>query len=204
MKVNDLVYLIQNLSKTETDKALDDVMGAIREVVWPPDSDSFLIYPESGKKRNEGNGVRAIKEGFVEGLVSRGWDAERPFPLQDRSLGVRLGPMDAAKTSETLGIDYCVEWETGNISSSHRAMNKLSLGLLRGAIAVGILVLPTQNLARFLTDRIGNFRELSPYFPLWESIQAPSGSLIVISVEHDGESDQVPRIPKMTDGLHLY
>ena len=140
----------------------------------------------------------------MDRLVVRGWEAERPFPLQDSNLGAKLGPMDAAKTSTSLGLDYCVEWETGNISSSHRAMNKLSLGLLRGVIAVGVLVLPTQKLARFLTDRIGNFRELSGYFPLWESIDVRRGSLVVVSVEHDEESLEVPRIPKMTDGLSRY
>jgi len=30
---------------------------AVRKCVWPLESDKFTIYPESGKKRGEGNGV---------------------------------------------------------------------------------------------------------------------------------------------------
>lgn len=45
---------------------------AIREVDWPPGSGSFLIYPESGKKRRAGNGVKQIKDGLMLELASQG------------------------------------------------------------------------------------------------------------------------------------
>ncbi|MGA1841038.1 MAG: hypothetical protein ACMUIU_10470 [bacterium] len=41
---------------------------------------------------------------------------------------------------------FCVEWETGNISSSHRAINKMALGIIRDILIGGILIVPTRNL----------------------------------------------------------
>ena len=64
----------------------------------------------------------------------------------------------------------------------------------------GVLVVPSNRLAPYLTDRIGNLRELVPYFPLWSSVAVECGYLGVIAVEQDGESFEVPRIPKGTDG----
>src|SRR5207249_1304315 len=90
---------------------------------------------------------------------------------------------------------FMVEWETGNISSSHRAMNKMALGLVAGVVAGGVLIVPTHALAKFLTDRIGNVRELVPYFPLWSAIKAKRGYLAVIVVEHDRTDTTVARIP---------
>ena len=92
------------------------------------------------------------------------------------------------------------EWETGNISSSHRSMNKMCLGLLTQKIIGGFLVVPSKKLYPYLTDRIGNFPELEPYLPLWKSIPCDEGILEIIVIEQDAESFDVPRIPKGTDG----
>lgn len=45
---------------------------AIREVSWPPGSAKFTIYPESGKKRGQGNGVKPIKDGLMVALAKNG------------------------------------------------------------------------------------------------------------------------------------
>ena len=95
------------------------------------------------------------------------------------------------------------EWETGNISSSHRAMNKMALGLMQEVLIGGILILPTREMYHYLTDRIGNFEELEPYFPLWRAVACREGILGVVSVEHDAVSRDVPRIPKATNGRAL-
>jgi Restriction endonuclease BamHI len=110
--------------------------------------------------------------------------------------------MDASKQ---FGTDppFMAEWETGNISSSHRSMNKLALGVLEGAISGGVLIAPTRDFARYLTDRIGNTRELAPYFRLWQSIKPARGYLAVIAVEHDRTSRRVKRIAKGTSGRAL-
>src|SRR5437588_5459414 len=44
--------------------ARDKLHKAIRAVEWPPKSGKFTIYPESGKKRGMGNGVKPIKVGL--------------------------------------------------------------------------------------------------------------------------------------------
>ncbi len=178
--------------------ALTEVREAISLVTWPPDAPDFRIYPESGKKRGEGSGVRPVRDMFVERLEDLGWEAEVPFPIETPADSAGFGAMDLAKTfDEDL---YMVEWESGNISSSHRALNKLTIGLLRGVVTGGILIVPTRELAQYLTDRIGNLRELKPYFELWSSVQVDRGFLAVFAVEHDGVSTEVPRIRKGTDG----
>src|SRR6266702_8041949 len=168
---------------------------AIREVEWPPGSGSFTIYPESGKKRGQGNGVVPIKNGLMEELVRQGWTRE-----------VRLAVKGIGKLDAVLNTNYGVvalEWETGNISSSHRALNKMALGLLKGVLACGILVVPSRELYKYLTDRIGNMAELEPYIDLWKSIPCQTGILEIVAIEHDATSTRVPRIPKMTAGRAL-
>lgn len=96
-----------------------------------------------------------------------------------------------------------LEWETGNISSSHRAINKMALGLLKEVIVAGMLVVPSRSLYKYLTDRIGNWDELVPYIDLWKSIPIQNGLLQIVVVEQDEESIHVPRIPKSTDGMAL-
>jgi hypothetical protein len=113
---------------------------------------------------------------------------------------VRPGAFDAWLDLEEEGhLPFVAEWETGNVSSSHRALNKISKGLLNDTLSGGVLVVPKRRLSRYLTDRVGSFEEITPYFDFWSSIPV-QGFLGVISVEHDRESFDVPRIPKGTDG----
>lgn len=172
--------------------------SAIEAIKWPPGSDKFLLYPESGKKRGQGSGVKPIKDAFVEKLEDLNWDTEKRIQITDTD---KWGPIDAAKRVSNKW--FAVEWETGNISSSHRAMNKITLGMLTGALIGGVLVVPTREMYHYLTDRVGNFEELKPYFPLWRSLPFRDGLLGVIAVEHDGLSSRSPRIPKGTDGRAL-
>jgi hypothetical protein len=79
-------------------------------------------------------------------------------------------------------------------------MNKMALGILKGILIGGALILPTRAMYKYLTDRIGNFSELEPYFPLWKAFKVEEGLLEVIAVEHDSVSRSVPRIPKGTNG----
>src|SRR5581483_1494040 len=167
------------------DRVFDDIRDAIRAVCWPEGAETFTIFDQSGKKRGEGSGVKPIKDAFVRLLIKRGWEPEFPFPISDEE-GGRPGKIDAALKLPKLP-PFAVEWETGNISSSHRAMNKMALGLIRGILSGGILVLPTRKLYYYLTDRIGNYEELQPYFSMWSALPA-KGYLGVIAVEHDGVS----------------
>lgn len=169
---------------------------AIRAVEWPPRSGKFTIYAESGKKRGMGNGVKPIKTGLMLDLKKQGWSIEGPAEMG----GTRNpGKFDAVFQTEHGPV--VLEWETGNISSSHRSLNKMALGIMRGKIAAGILIVPSRAFARYLTDRIGNIQELEPYFELWQSIPCKHGGVLeIVVIEHDATSLDVPRITKMTDG----
>jgi Restriction endonuclease BamHI len=161
---------------------------AIREVDWPRGSGSFTIYPELGKKRREGNGVTPIKLGLMEELERQGWKLEEPL---DIAVLKRPGKLDAV-----LYTDYgpvALEWETGNISSSHRALNKMALGLLKGVLAAGILVVPSRELATHLSDRVGRVEGLMPYLDFWRSLPYKEGVLEIVVVGHDAESEAHPQ-----------
>jgi Restriction endonuclease BamHI len=174
------------------------LLKKIAAVDWPPGSGKFTIYPESGKGRGKGNGVRPIKRGLILRLKAEGWKPEEALPL---AVATQPGDLDAVLYTRRGPV--ALEWETGNISSSHRALNKMALGLMKGALVAGVLVVPSRNLYRFLTDRIGNFDELKPYLGLWKSLPCKEGVLEIVVIEQDAESTRVPRIPKGTEGRAL-
>jgi hypothetical protein len=176
----------------------DEVTRAIQGMVWPAGTNKFTIHPESGKKRHKGNGVKPIKNGLMRMLVKHGWKTEVAL---DIATVARPGKLDAVlKTKYGL---VALEWETGNISSSHRALNKMALGIMKGLLAAGMLVVPSREFYKFLTDRVGNWAELEPYLDLWKAIPCRSGVLEVLVVEHDATSTKVRRIPKGTSGRAL-
>ncbi|MNT71465.1 Type-2 restriction enzyme BamHI [compost metagenome] len=76
----------------------------------------------------------------------------------------------------------------------------MALGLVARKCVAGVLVIPNMNLARYLTDRIGNIEEIRPYIPLWENLSVKEGVLELVVIEQDGESTHSPRIPKGRDG----
>jgi hypothetical protein len=168
---------------------------AIRAVDWPPGSGSFKIYPERGKKRGKGNGVTPIKKGLMARLKREQWRLEVSI---DIATVKRPGKFDAVFNSGDGPI--VIEWETGNISSSHRSLNKMALALHKGIIAAGTLVVPSRDLCPYLTDRVGNINELEPYFDLGKCIPCRSGVLEIVVIEHDEISEDVPRIRKGTSG----
>ena len=177
-------------------QAWSEVEHAIALTDWPHGSGEFTIYPESGKKRGQGNGVKPIKLPCMRELEKSGWETESLPDIKSSVLGT--GDLDALKLTTEGHIAF--EWETGNISSSHRALNKLFLAMQETNIVGSFLVVPSNNLKQYLTDRIGNIGELKPYFPLWKNLQGIKGALRIIVVEHDKTSFNVPKIPKGTDG----
>jgi hypothetical protein len=168
---------------------------AVSRCCWPPGSGSFTVYPESEKKRGEGNGVLPIKREFVQHLREKGWAIEGKAK---NALGQHVGDFDAVLAG--LNGPVVVEWETGNISSSHRSMNKMLMLLSSELVAAGTLVVPSRELYKYLTDRVGNVQELEPYFQLWKPIPCENGLLEIVVIEHDSASYDVPKIPKLTSG----
>ncbi len=173
----------------------NEICESIKAIEWPPGSASFTLYDQPGKERGKGSGVKPIKDACMSHLQRYGWTLETRIDVATVKIP---GPVDA--TCQVRGRLLCLEWETGNISSSHRALNKMCLGMLKGVLIGGVLVLPTRKMYRYLTDRVGNYSEIEPYFPLWQSIRIQEGILAVMAIEHDSVSLDVPRIKKGTDG----
>lgn len=174
------------------------IIQAIMAIQWPPGSGSFTLHDQPGKARGQGSGVKPIKDACMLHLKQLGWSLETQLPI---AVSKQPGAMDA--TYPVANQFFCVEWETGNISSSHRALNKMALGMLKGILVGGALIVPTRAMYKYLTDRVGNLEELEPYFPLWRTLPVEEGLLVVIAVEHDSVSKSVPRIPKGTNGRAL-
>jgi hypothetical protein len=179
-------------------KIQNQIKEAIKAVDWPPGSGSFTILKESGKKRGKGSGVTPIKKAFMATLKTHGWKLETRINIATVKIP---GPVDA--TCNVGDRLFAVEWETGNISSSHRALNKMAFGIFKKILIGGILVLPTREFYQYLTDRVGNFSELVPFFPFWKAYPCEEGFLAVMAIEYDHVSNDVPRIPKKTDGRAL-
>lgn len=174
------------------------IHDAVKSCEWPVGSGAFTIYPEPGKHRGMGNGVIPIRNEFVRILKAAGWKIEG---RAKNALDQRLGGFDAVLDGPEKPV--AVEWETGNISSSHRSMNKLTMLVSTNVISAGVLVVPSRKLYVYLTDRIGNINELEPYFGMWKSVPCDSGVLEIVVIEHDSVSTNVPKIPKITAGRAL-
>lgn len=178
-------------SSEHLQKAWKDVQESIRVTDWPHGSGTFSIFP--GRKEN---GVDPIKVPCLKKLKDFGWKTERLPTIKEGIL--TCGDLDALL--ETSEGPIAFEWETGNISSSHRAINKLLLTSQVGDLLGSFLVVPSFSLYTYLTDRVGNIRELLPYFSLWKSVVGAKGVLRIVVVEHDKTDFDVAKIPKRTDG----
>lgn len=224
VKINHTTTIIDKgefSNSKEWKEARKQIIESIEDVYWPPGNDTFVIFPEENE-----NGVSPITEQFESNLDSKsGWDStgRKHFKsvLADQNMlddvigklsehyedpeNIISSPwFDGAKKIKNGDEEHfiAVEWETGNISSSHRSLNRITLGLVTGILTAGVVVLPTRELYHYLTDRVGNYLELEPYFLIWELLESEvdNGVIEVIAVEHDDTGD-VPAVGKLTDGL---
>ncbi len=193
MKILQTTYLIKEgafSNSPEWETRLSQIQEAIRGVAWPIGSETFTLNPI-----RRGNGVTPIKHACMNKLLAFGWSLETRFTPMGRRTP---GPIDA--TCHESARLICLEWETGNVSSSHRALNKMCWGMLTGEVIGGVLIIPSREMARYLTDRIGNYPEIEPFFPFWRMQRVDEGVLAIIEIEHDALSAIVPNIPKGKDG----
>lgn len=166
------------------------VENAVSGFDWPEGSGSFTI-----RSQKNANGVEPIQKRAANLLNEGGWKAQYPWPIDESS---KPGRMDAAFESSHGTVAF--EWETGNVSSSHRSINKICLGFYLGALAGGIVALPSNRLAKFLTDRVGNIGEIERYFPLWQNTPCTQGVLEIMVIEHDHEDPDIDPIEKKKTG----
>jgi hypothetical protein len=201
----------------------ESYVRSIRSIDNPPGSGKLRLRKkvQLPNKQWQRNGVGYLKSRFIdhienvegwkpEGVVDLKRDREQPpirlYPSleEDREpITSDFGGFDLVTKGDN-GTQIAIEWETGNISSSHRSMNKLAIALGAGIIQVGVLILPSRNLYEHLTDRIGNIGELSGYLSMWEGLKAsvPHGLLAITVVEHDEltEDEDFPHFKAGADG----
>jgi hypothetical protein len=176
---------------------------------------------QQSNKQWSRNGVGYLKRRFIDKMVNdEHWESEVDLDLgNDRPpsevhlypgmtphsepIASNFGGFDFV-TTVSPGVHVAIEWETGNISSSHRSMNKLAIALAMGKIQAGVLIVPSRNLYEHLTDRIGNINELSGYLSMWKSLgtEVECGLLAISVVEHDHLTDNpdFPYLPVGNDG----
>jgi Restriction endonuclease BamHI len=154
---------------------------SINAVKNPDGADRFTLrkripIPRKDRKEQQKywrNGVSSIKRRFYHHLTTvEKWDKEivSDFGTRRSELEVAMklypsgenykeplrpdfGPFDFV-TEKPNGIKAVVEWETGNISSSHRSINKLCVCLNAGIIQAGVVIVPSRPLYIHLTDRM--------------------------------------------------
>lgn len=154
--------------------------------------------------------MKEIEGWRTEGVVKLARDRDQPpimlYPSRElyrEPVTSDFGGFDFVTTAPN-GTRIALEWETGNISSSHRSMNKLAVALCNGIVEIGVLIVPSRELYAHLTDRIGNIGELSGYLSMWEGLKSnvTRGVLAVTVVEHDEvtEDSSLPYLPVGNDG----
>ncbi|MCY8575163.1 restriction endonuclease [Bacillus haynesii] len=175
-------------------QSYDEVVASICSAVWPMKSKTFKI----NNSQKNGNGVVPVKE-LCYSMLEDTYNWYREKPLNVLKLEKKKGgPIDVYKEfTENFDIKRVgLEFETGNISSAHRSMNKLLLGLKRNEIDLAVILMPVYELSYFLTDRVSNYEELEPYFEITEG-----KPFIYIGFNADSFDSSVPLIPKGKDGM---
>jgi len=188
----------------------ESYVRAIASIEHPRGSGSLTLRRKVRQPNNQWkrNGVGYLRKEFLAFMRDHeGWGAESDVALsRDREqppllLYPSIEEYREPITSDFGGFDFmataangtrvAIEWETGNISSSHRSMNKLAIALSSGLMEVGVLIVPSRALYEHLTDRIGNIGELSGYLAMWEGLKSvvERGLLAITVVEHDHLTD---------------
>jgi len=211
------------VSTTDWRAIHESYVRSIQHIDFPEGAGSLTLRRKV--KRPDGqwdrNGVVYLKRRFFDHMVNaEHWREEAGldlgknrvppdlliFPSMERHrelITSEFGGFDFV-TSTPAGTYMAIEWETGNISSSHRSMNKLAIALATAKIQAGVLIVPSRSLYEHLTDRIGNIGELSGYLSMWKDLETrvERGLLAISIVEHDylTSDPTFPHLPTGIDG----
>ena len=144
------------------------------------------------------NGVVFIKEKCYQIFEEKfGQFREKPLSYF-RDDAQKGGPIDVYKEFVINDDIFKVglEFETGNISSAHRSMNKLCIGLKKQELNMAILMMPIKPMSFYLTDRVSNYEELEPYFLLLDEVP-----FIVFGFNTNKYDESAPLLSKKKDGM---
>jgi hypothetical protein len=186
-------------SEPSRNELIGDAVEGVRRVSWPLGTDRFVVAPLDPAVKHP-NGVVPIRQGFARHMLGLQWEPEQRYRSELLSMH---GALDAVKATPSGLVG--AEWETGNISSSHRALGKLTLGLVDKELVGGVLVVLDSRWKAYFTDRIGNWGEIDGYQRVWaRALRGVTPSFLsVIVMEPDDVVLGTPPIPKGTDGNSL-
>ncbi len=179
-------------------EAYDEIIDAIGHMVGQINNSQKHI-----------NSVTPIKEGLVSLLSENyGWTKEwhlstvsgevDPEERRSRRKGSG-GGIDVYKefVQGEFSFNVGLEFETGNVASVHRSLNKLSLGVDAHELDLMVLVLPVFNLSYYLTDRSANYEEIAGYFRLYNN-----RPFIAFGFDAEEYDPSFPVFEKGNDGNH--
>jgi hypothetical protein len=123
-------------------------------------------------------GLATLRRAFVGELASYGWE---PALHLDNTPLKTCTPFDAGCSLEKRFV--AAEFAPRNVQCAHAILCKMALGLVRGVLAAGVLVVTNDH--RRLKPRIHTaaFGELTNYFDLWKALHVEDGLLMVVGVE---------------------
>lgn len=197
MKIDAVHYIVrrgQFAQGAEYATIEEELRRSIAPIVWPPGAQDFSINPISN-----GNGVKPIKVACELELQQLGWRRQHPI----KKSGTRgFGPVDMVR--DTAAGLFGMEWETGNISSLHRSLNKLCWLISQGTVIAGTSIVASGALYPYLTDRIASYPEIAAYVPFFAHyLRDVDTVLAIVVVEHDRLDTSAPLITKGIDGMAL-
>ncbi len=179
-----------------SNKFAEEAYIEIEDSILQNHTDTSGIFTINSSEKNC-NGVVPVKEGIYQRLEAYyEWFREKPLPyFEDAQKG---GPIDVYKEfgDSRTKFNVGLEFETGNISSAHRSMNKLCVGIKHGDLQMAFLIMPIKELAYYLTDRVSNYEELAPYFDLLDDFP-----IVVFGFDADRYDPSAPLLAKGRDGM---
>jgi hypothetical protein len=172
-------------------RTLHQLECGLQRMIHPSHASEFRLHPEK-----KANGVVPIKKQFMNNMMEQEWNVE------GLDTDIQQYKFDVVKCIEESTFVVC-EWETGNISSSHRALNRIFKAISHNHVTAAVLILPDRDMYTYLTDRVGNYEELEPYFCIYTDLVkayslSPQHHIEVIGFQYDKLDTSVPVLPKLS------
>lgn len=139
-------------------------------------------------EERDANGAAELRKRIDGGFETvGGWEKKRTEEIDWRKQ-LRVNLTLIAK----MGVEVQVSARSDLLV---RDIVHLRNSLQEGKIDVGLIVVPDDRLAEFLPDRAPSFREAIKYIEQ-EFREAMTYPIVVISIEHDGPGDALPKQPR--------
>ena len=150
----------------------------------------LLGIPLELNEERDTNSGAAVREKIDEALeAAGGWTK------------AQTGDIDWRKCTKDNGAQICVGVEVQVSARSDLVLidvMHLRTAIEKGAIDLGVLIVPSDKMAIFLTDRAPSFRETT--IAIEDRMRADKEPLVVIAIEHDCAGPPLPKRRKRSAG----